>query len=48
MRTASIAFFSIAIAFTAIGISTGQRVFLYTGIAFLVVAILRLVRAAKQ
>jgi hypothetical protein len=47
MRTLSMAFFSIAIAFLAIGIS-GHRTFLYIGIAFLVLAVLRLVRLAKQ
>ncbi len=47
MRTASMAFFAVAIAFIGIGIS-GQRTFLYVGIAFLVIAVLRLIRAAKQ
>ena len=47
MRTISMVFFSIAIAFLAIGIS-GQRTFLYIGIAFMVLAIARFVRAAKQ
>lgn len=47
MRIASMLFFSLAIAFIGIGI-TGQRTCLYIGIAFLVLAVLRLVRAAKQ
>jgi hypothetical protein len=47
MRTLSMAFFSIAIAFITIGIS-GQRTFLYIGIAFFVLAVLRLMRLAKQ
>jgi hypothetical protein len=47
MRTLYMAFFSIAIAFVAIGLS-GHRTFLYIGIAFLILAIVRLVRAAKQ
>jgi hypothetical protein len=47
MRTASMIFFGIAIAFIGIGI-TGQRTFLYIGIAFLVLAVVRLLRAAKQ
>jgi hypothetical protein len=47
MRTISMIFFSVAIAFLAIGIS-GQRAFLYIGIAFMVLAIARLVRVAKQ
>src|SRR5258705_13670672 len=44
MRTASMVFFALAIAFIGIGIS-GQRTFLYIGIAFLVIAVLRLMRS---
>ena len=40
MPNSSIAFFAIAIAFIAIGIS-GQRAFIYVGIVFLVIALLR-------
>jgi hypothetical protein len=47
MRTLSMAFFAIAIAFIGIGI-TGQRTFLYVGITFLVLAVVRLLRSAKQ
>ena len=47
MRTASMAFFALAIAFIGIGIS-GQRTFLYVGIAFLVIAVLRLIRSSTR
>jgi hypothetical protein len=47
MRVASLAFFAIAIAFFGIGIS-GQRTFLYTGIAFLCLAIVLLTRNSKR
>lgn len=40
MPNSSIAFFAIAIAFIAIGIG-GQRAFIYIGIVFLVIAVLR-------
>lgn len=40
MRNAAIAFLAIGLAFIAIGLS-GQRTFIYIGIAFLVVALLR-------
>lgn len=40
MRNLAIVFMVLAIAFIAIGLS-GQRTFIYVGIAFLVVAILR-------
>jgi hypothetical protein len=39
-------FFSIGIAFVCIGL-TSQRTFLFIGIAFIVLAIARLVRGAK-
>ena len=41
------AFFALAIAFIGIGIS-GQRMFLYIGIAFLVIAVLRLMRSSAR
>jgi hypothetical protein len=41
------AFFALAIAFIGIGIS-GQRTFLYVGTAFLVIAVLRLVRSSPR
>ncbi len=47
MRTAYMAFFALAIAFIGIGIS-GQRTFLYVGIVFLVVAVLRLRRSGLR
>ena len=47
MRTASMAFFALAIAFIGIGI-TDQRTFLYVGIAFLVISVFRFIRAARQ
>jgi len=47
MRTISMVFFSIAIAFITIGL-TANRTFLYVGIAFMVLAVARLVRATKQ
>lgn len=40
MRNAAIAFLVLGIAFIAIGLS-GQRTFIYIGIAFLVVALLQ-------
>jgi hypothetical protein len=40
MRNLAVVFLVLAIAFIAIGLS-GQRVFIYVGIAFLAVAILR-------
>ena len=40
MHRSSIAFFILAMAFIVIGLS-GQRVFLFVGVAFLVVAVLR-------
>jgi hypothetical protein len=40
MPKVSVAFFTLAIAFIAIGLS-GQRTFVYIGIVFLVVALLR-------
>lgn len=40
MPKSSIAFLALAIAFIAIGIS-GQRAFIYVGIVFLVIALLR-------
>ena len=40
MRNAAFVFLVLAIAFIAVGIS-GRRVFLFVGIAFLVVALLR-------
>ena len=40
-------FFSIGIAFITIGIAS-NRTFLYVGLAFLALAIARLIRAAKQ
>lgn len=40
MPKSSIAFLALAIAFIAIGIS-GQRPFIYVGIVFLVIALLR-------
>lgn len=47
MRTISLAFFAIAIAFFGIGIS-GHRTLLYVGIIFLALAILQLVRNSKR
>jgi hypothetical protein len=47
MRTISMVFFSIAIAFICIGL-TANRTFLYVGLAFMVLAVARLVRATKQ
>jgi hypothetical protein len=43
MRTQAITFLAIAIAFFAIGLS-GQRAFIYVGIAFLVIAFISLRR----
>jgi hypothetical protein len=47
MRTVSLAFFALAIAFIGVGIS-GQRTFLYLGIVFLVLASLRLFRSSSK
>ena len=47
MRTISMVFFSIGIALVTIGIAR-NRTFLYVGLAFLALAVARLVRAAKQ
>lgn len=47
MRTISMVLFSIAVAFICIGL-TANRTFLYVGVAFMVMAIARLVRASKQ
>lgn len=47
MRTISMVFFSIGIALVTIGL-TANRTFLYVGVAFLVLAIARLIQAAKQ
>jgi hypothetical protein len=46
MPKVSGAFFALAIAFIAIGLS-GQRTFIYIGIVFLVVALLRLRRSHR-
>jgi hypothetical protein len=43
MRRLWLVFFALAVAFITIGLS-GQRNFLYAGIAFLVIALLRLAR----
>ena len=43
MRRIWLVFFALAIAFITIGLS-GQRTFLYVGLAFMVIAILRLAR----
>lgn len=47
MRNAYIAFFALGIAFIAIGLS-GQRTFIYIGIVFLVIALLRFRRAGTK
>ena len=47
MRTIAMIFFSIGIAFVCIGL-TANRVFLYVGLAFLILAIARLVRSSKR
>jgi hypothetical protein len=44
MRHVHFAFFAIAIAFIGIGLS-GQRAFTYLGIAFIFIALLRLLRS---
>jgi hypothetical protein len=46
MRVAALAFFAIATAFLGIGIS-GQRTFIYVGIAFLIIAIIQLKRNSR-
>ena len=43
MRNAYLALFAIGIAFVTIGFS-GQRTFIYIGLAFLLIAVIRLVR----
>jgi hypothetical protein len=43
MRHVHYAFFAMAIAFLAIGLS-GQRTFIYVGIAFMFIALARLLR----
>ena len=43
MRNASIAFLALGIALIAVGLS-GQHTFIYVGVAFLIVALLRLRR----